>query len=468
MNKTFIFLSLSNFITNGPFFTLSSNNRRFSLDFSEFKRFSQNFLFSNSLHQNYISIKKSKFYDFLTNSIRIENSNSNIPEIIRNRTIFSKEYQLEITETIFGRNKNHLFDYDGGAIYVELSTVLLSKCQFIDNFVTSSGGAIRIERCLNSTISYCLFARNAAIYVGGAAVLSSVFDVQLNDSNFTKNFCDFDAASIAFLMCDRINPVSCFDYSSNTSSNSCAWLFNNGDFEIGICFYCNMNNPAIKTNLYASGSIFSSTFQKFRTYAIDWCSPFTGTIQECIFDADSDKAIRIHNYFGNRESEEPTIDQCSFQISLKDSEIEKRIVQIKYDFNDDIINNNENISIPIKKKKKYPKTFINIQNIPGDDTFNNYNKPNMFPFILSFISSLILLQGFNYWLRTRTFISTNGEYTQLNIKGNGEFVSPNGTYDQGNDIGAIKDYEKQQFDESLRYETEKSLDKLQDLPLSTL
>ena len=455
MNKTFLFLSLSKTVLNSPFLALNSNTEKVSLKFSEFRQLSHYFLYSKNLNRNFISIQRSKFYDFLTNSIRIENNYSKSPKIIQDRAVYSEEYQLEITETIFGRNKNQMFNVDGGALYVETSTIHISKCQFIDNFVTSSGGAIRIERCLNSTISDCLFARNEAEYVGGAAVLSFVFDTQLTDSNFTKNYCNNEAASIAFLMCDRVNPVTCIDYASNTGSLSCAWLFNSGEFEIGVCFYCCMNNSAIKTTLYAGGSIFSTTFQKILSPAILWASPFTGTIQECIFDGSNYSAIRIIKYYNRIHSEPPTIDQCSFNLSLTNSEIEKQIVDVKYSFDKNIIQNNEGI---VKKKKKYAETYINIQQVPCEDTFNNYNSSNLIPFIISFVFSLTLLQLFNYWLRTKEYHGSNAEYTSLNQASNAPV----------NDIGVLQDYERQQFEENIRYDSAKPLNNLKDIPLSNI
>ena len=459
MNKTFVFLSLSNIVSKSPIFTVSPDFGHFKLSSSHFNKIFSNCIFSNYFSSD-LKISRSKFSNFLTNSIRIQSGNPSNIAIFRNRTVFSKEFQLEIKETIFGKNKAHQWDVDGGALYVELSTVLLQKCSFIDNFVTSSAGALRIEKCLNCSIRECLFGRNTARCVGGAVVLSTIFNADITNTNFSQNTCS-DAASIAFLRSDMVNPVNCIDYSSNsTNINGCAWLFDSGDFEIGACCYLKMRNPAIKVTLFASGGIFSSTFQKMDSYSILWDSRFQGTIQECIFDKEREKSINIVHFGDFFNDESLTIEQCSFGFLAKNSELEKKVVMINYNFNELSVANLSGI-VTTKKINKYANTFINIQSVPSDDTFNENNQQYFIPFIIIYATSFCILQIWNYWLRTRTIPESKGNYKRLDKTS--EKVPDIHKEDQENDIGILQD------DETVQNEiidNENVLEKLENIPIS--
>jgi len=93
--------------------------------------------------------------------------------------------------------KNAYIDWDdGAAIWSEGSTVTVSDCSFIDNYVDNNydGGAI-YNNGGDLTVTNCLFEGNYADRHGGA-IYSKNGDVTVTDSTFKKNYAGKDGGAI--------------------------------------------------------------------------------------------------------------------------------------------------------------------------------------------------------------------------------------------------------------------------------
>ena len=87
--------------------------------------------------------------------------------------------------------KENTATYGGGATHIEKSQSLFESCIFERNKMNSQGvggGAISAFGAVtNITIKQCLFKENAAIYVGGAIIISNSSTLLLKNSTFVRN-----------------------------------------------------------------------------------------------------------------------------------------------------------------------------------------------------------------------------------------------------------------------------------------
>lgn len=367
---------------------------------------SSNFVhFSKIINPLKIDISNSLFAKSLETPIHVSAENIKVENI----SYSFKNYDLLITDTVFGNCKTKSSNPGGGAIYVELSKVIITNSFFVDNSISFSGGAIRAERCALVNLTKCCFARNEAELIGGAVSLATIFEANVKDSNFTSNSCQDSGATIAYMNTDLASLIRCIDYDSRSYHNG-AFLFNNGETEIGACTFLYQKCASIYAVDFASVYIFSSTF--IGSYnAVWWKSKFALTVQECLFDKTEGQCLYIHE---QDLIEKPVIENCNFSISVNMDIVKENIPVIKYRFAE------EKNNIVSNYKSSYAQVFssdyVNIQNLQPDDTFTNSSKKT-FSLIEYIITYLIVFSAailYNYTSRKKAHEGTRGVLGQMN------------------------------------------------------
>ena len=408
MNLTFNNLLLSLSFHSSPFITNTLYNS-FSLNNAHISKFNSHFFYQ--FHFPYTQttrIFSSSFQKFTEAPIHISNKYINQTE----GSFYSRQ-DLNIENVLFKQCKNMGFNDDGAAIYVELSNITINKCCFMENSCQSSGGAIRIERSFNTSIIETLFGYNSACYMGGAASFSLLFEQTLEDCNFTSNAANGYGGSICTINCDTPTMIRCLDHDSSSLLNKGSWYFNNGDIEIGASMFIYQTTPSIYGVQYASAGIYTCTFLKVNFIAIFWRTDFLLTVQECIFDRPQVHVISIENNI--TIADKPVIQECKFDVSIAQQVIDKRIPKLPYKI---IKNVPEEKPVIFKRepKSKYAETFVNIQNIPYESTFDN-SKEDTFSvpqFFIFFMVSFAFMISIDYYTRKKTtYNSGRGVLGQL-------------------------------------------------------
>ncbi|MBR6023667.1 MAG: Ig-like domain repeat protein, partial [Methanobrevibacter sp.] len=155
---------------------------------------SENSTFRNLTFKNNTADNGGAMYLYGSVNTVIEDSvfenNNNASEYSCGGAIYALPYSMLVKNSTFKNNTG----VTGGAIYLQrpwddsfIFNITIEESKFIDNNVTSNGGAIGLNGIVNFTVKDSQFINNSAVYGAGALSIDGSRHLSVEDSEFINN-----------------------------------------------------------------------------------------------------------------------------------------------------------------------------------------------------------------------------------------------------------------------------------------
>lgn len=175
----------------------------------------------------------------LNSCLFVDNSSTNnAGGAIYSVAYLNSHCNIQLTDCRFQKNSA----YWGGAIYTISSSnqasydLTLTRCFFVDNMATNSGGAVYGFTSNSSiAVSNCVFHNNKALESGGAIYAFNIKSASIESCYFSHNSADLGGA----INCSYIQ-------GDDFLVTNCAFIKNSANFGGAIRYYVDINNSSLQ------------------------------------------------------------------------------------------------------------------------------------------------------------------------------------------------------------------------------